>query len=259
VPKRTDAEHGARFLPSNPVPLLLRPLILVLGTSALAPVRQETQTIPIVFVTVSDPVGRGFVASLAHPGGNITGFTDWDSTMGSKFLELLKEIAPGVARVAVIFSPKTYNESVLRSIEAAAPSFAVKVTAARVHDVPEMERAITVAGREPNGGFIVPGDAFTTAHSELITALAAQHRIPAVYPYRLFVRSGGLLSYSVDYFEQFRQVVVYIDRILKGAKPADLPVQQPTKFQLFINLKTAKELGLTVPPSLLVQADEVIE
>jgi putative ABC transport system substrate-binding protein len=241
-------------------------VVLVLGTTALAAVRQETQTIiPIVFMLISDPVGRGLVASLAHPGGNITGFTDWDSTMGSKFLELLKEIAPGLARVAVIFNPKTiiapatYNESVLGSIEAAAPSFAVKVTAARVHDVPEMERAITVAGREPNSGLIVLPDVFTTAHSELITALAAQHRLPAVYPLRLFVRSGGLLSYSVDFFEQFRQVVVYIDRILKGAKPADLPVQQPTKFHLFINLKTAKELGITVPPTLLVQADEVIE
>jgi putative ABC transport system substrate-binding protein len=238
-------------------------VIHVFRTTAFAAARQETQTIPIVFAGVSDPVGRGFVASLAHPGGgNITGFTDGEHD-GSKFLELLKEIAPGVARVAVIFNPKiytvAYNESVLRSIEAAAPAFAVKVTAARVHGVPEMERAITVAGREPNGGLIVLSDVFTVAHSELITALAAQHRLPAVYPLRLFVRSGGLLSYSVDYFEQLRQVVVYIDRILKGAKPADLPVQQPTKFYLFINLKTTKELGLTVPRSLLVLADEVIE
>jgi putative ABC transport system substrate-binding protein len=170
-----------------------------------------------------------------------------------------------VAQVAVIFDPKiifapvAYSESVLLSIEAAAPAFAVKVTAARVHDVPEMKRAIIVAGREPNGGLIVLSDVFTTSHSELITALAAQYRLPAVYGLRLFVRSGGLLSYSVDYAEQLRQAAVYIDRIFKGAKPADLPVQQPTKFWLFINLKTAKKLGLTVPRSLLVLADEVID
>jgi putative ABC transport system substrate-binding protein len=258
-----DAADRVRVLAKELVSLA-PDVVLVFGTTALAAMRQETQTIPILMVGVSDPVGRGFVASLAHPGGNITGFTEWESTMGSKWLELLKEIAPGVARVTVIFNPPSsvaysFNELLLPSIEAAAPSFAVKVTAARVHDVPEIERAITVAGREPNGGLIVLSDVFTIAHSELITALAAQHRLPAVFPLHLFVRSGGLLSYSVDYDEQFRQAAGYIDRILKGAKPADLPVQQPTKYQLFINLKTAKELGLTVPPSLLVLADEVIE
>jgi putative tryptophan/tyrosine transport system substrate-binding protein len=235
-------------------------VLVVYNTPGLAALRRETQTIPIIFVGVSDPVGQGFVASLAHPGGNITGFTDIDPTMASKRLELLKEIAPGVARVAFIFNPKfPYSVSVLRSIEAAAPSFAVKVTAAPVHDASEIEHAITVAGREPNGGLIVDEDAFNFTHRELIVALAAQHRLPAVYPYRSFFGIGGLLSYGVDFGGLFRQAAVYIDRIFKGAKPADLPVQQPSKFELFVNLKTAKDLGLTVPRSLLVLADEVIE
>jgi putative ABC transport system substrate-binding protein len=234
-------------------------LIVVWGTTGLESVRHETQTIPIVFVALTDPAGRGFVASLAYPGGNITGFADEEAaTMATKRLELLKEIAPGVARVAVIFNPKFHpllSASYLRSLEAAAPSFAVKVIAAPVHDAAEIERTIAEAGREPNGSLLVVEDAYTDGHSELITALAAQHRLPAVYPFR----GVGLLSYGVDYFELLGQAALYIDRILKGAKPADLPVQLPTKYQLFINLKAAKELGLTVPQSLLVQSDEVIE
>jgi putative ABC transport system substrate-binding protein len=223
-------------------------------------VRQETQTIPIVFVGASDPVGQGFVASLAHPGGNITGFVDCDSTMGSKWLELLKKIAPGVARVAVIYSPYyTQNALLMRSIGAAASTFEVRMTAAPVHGYAEIEHAIPAVASEPNGGLIVYPNFSNVLHRKLIIALAAKHRVPAVYPYDVFAKSGGLLSYGVDYFELYRQAAVYIDRILEGAKPADLPVQQATKFQLFINLKTAKELGITVPPSLLVQADEVIE
>jgi putative ABC transport system substrate-binding protein len=237
-------------------------VLLVAGSPASAAVRQETQTIPIVFVNVTDPVGQGLVANLAHPGGNITGFTDFDSRIGSKWLELLKEIAPGIARAAFIFNPETapYSGSVLRSIEAAAPSFAVKVAGTPVHDDTEIEHAISAVASEPNGGLIVDADAFAHSHRELITALAALHRLPAVYPFDFYTpNSGGLLFYGIDFDELLRQAAVYVDRILKGAKPSDLPVQNPTKFILVINLKTAKELGLTVPPSLLVQADEVIE
>jgi putative ABC transport system substrate-binding protein len=235
--------------------------ILVAGSPAVAALRQETQSIPIVFVNITDPVGQGFVTSLANPGGNITGFTDFDPTLGSKWLELLKETATGIARVAVIFNPKTapFAASFLRSIEAAAPAFAVSVTAAPVHDAPEIERSITLVGHEPNGALIVASDVFTWLHHALIIALAAQHRLPAVYPFLGFAKSGGLLSYGVDPVEQYGQAAIYIDRILKGAKPGDLPVQAPIKFKLVVNLKTAKAMGLTVPPSIMVQADEVIE
>jgi putative ABC transport system substrate-binding protein len=233
-------------------------VILVSGSPAVAAMRQETQSIPIVFASVTDPVGQGFVTSLAHPGGNITGFTDFDPTMGSKWLELLKTIAPGITRVAVIFNPEAahYAASFLRSIEAAAPAFAVSVTAAPVHDAPDVERAITLAGDEPNGALIVVPDIVTQLHHELIIALAAQHRLPAVYPFLSYAESGALLCYGVDVVEQYVQAAIYIDRILKGAKPADLPVQAPTKFKLAVNLKTAKALGLTVPRILLAAADD---
>jgi putative ABC transport system substrate-binding protein len=235
--------------------------ILVVGSPAVAALREETQSIPIVFVNITDPVGQGFVTSLAHPGGNITGFTDFDPTMGTKWLELVKEIAPGITRVVVIFNPNTapYAASFLRSIEAAGPAFAVSVTAAPVHDAPEIERAITLAGREPNGALIVASEHFMWLNRALIISLAAQHRLPAVYPFRGVAESGALLSYGVDVVEQYVQAAIYIDRILKGAKPGDLPVQAPTKFILAINLKTAKAIGLTIPPSIMVQADEVIE
>jgi putative ABC transport system substrate-binding protein len=235
--------------------------VVVSGTPALAAIRQETQSIPTVFVSVTDPVGQGFVASLAHPGGNITGFINYDPTMGSKWLELLKEIAPGLARVAVIFNPTTapLTTSLLQSIEAVARNFAVTTTAAPIHDVTEIERAISAAASKPNGGLIVAPDAFNTSHHELITALAAEHQLPAVYPFASFAASGGLLCYAVDFEEQLQQAAVYIDRIFKGAQPISLPVQAPTKFRLLVNLKTAKALGLTIPPSIMVQADEVIE
>jgi putative ABC transport system substrate-binding protein len=181
--------------------------------------------------------------------------------MGTKWLELLKEIAPGIARVAVVFNPNTapFAASFLRSIEAAAPAFAVSVTAAPVHDTPEIERAITLAGDEPNGALIVASDHFTWLHRALIIALAAQHRLPAVYPFLSVAESGALLSYRVDIVELYRQAAIYIDRILKGAKPGDLPVQAPTKFKLVVNLMTAKALGITFPPSIMLLADEVIE
>jgi putative ABC transport system substrate-binding protein len=235
--------------------------IVTLGTPGLVATARETRTIPIVFMSVSDPVGLGFVASLAHPGGNITGFANFAPAIGGKWLELLKEIAPGVTRVALLFNPETapFNASILRSLEVAAPSFAVQVSAATVHDPAELEGAIAVIAREPGGGLIVGPDNFTSQHRERITALAARHRLPAVYPLRVFARSGGLLVYGVDLVEQARQAAAYVDRILKGAKPSDLPVQAPTKFELIVNLKTAKALGLAIPQSILARADEVIE
>jgi putative tryptophan/tyrosine transport system substrate-binding protein len=235
--------------------------IVTLGTPGLVATARETRTIPIVFMSVSDPVGLGFVASLAHPGGNITGFANFAPAIGGKWLELLKEIAPGVTRVALLFNPETapFNASILRSLEVAAPSFEVQVSAATVHDPAELEGAIAVIAREPGGGLIVGPDNFTSQHRERITALAARHRLPAVYPLRVFARSGGLLVYGVDLVEQARQAAAYVDRILKGAKPSDLPVQAPTKFELIVNLKTAKALGLAIPQSILARADEVIE
>ena len=238
-------------------------VIAVYRTPDLAAVRQETQTIPIVFVSVTDPVGQGFVASLAHPGGNITGFAAENAAMGSKWLELLKEIAPNVTRVALLFNPKTapFSASILQSIEAAAPSLAVRATAAPVYNATDIEDAIIALARESNAGLIVASDAFALLHRDLIITLAAQHRLPAVYPLRAFAPRGGLITYAPD-LSMVRvsdQAATYIDRILRGAKPADLPVQEPTKFDLVINLKTAKALGLTVPQSILARADEVIE
>ena len=249
---RTFAKELVRLSPD---------VILVATSSMLAVVRQETRTIPIVFVAVADPVGQGIVASLAHPGGNITGFAFFDTTVASKWLELLKEIAPGIARIALLFNPTTtpVSANFLRAIEAAAPSFAVRVTAALVHDASDINDAITALAGEPNVGLIVVPEPFTALHRELITTLAVQHRLPAVYGLHDFATSGGLISYGPDLVEQFRLAAGYIDRILKGADPGELPVQQPTKFELVVNLKTAKALGLAVPTSLLARADEVVE
>ncbi|SDR63982.1 putative ABC transport system substrate-binding protein [Rhizobiales bacterium GAS113] len=235
-------------------------LIVVGSTLDLAAVLKETRAIPTVFVAITDPVGQGFVESLAHPGGNCTGNTDADSTMGAKYLELLKEIAP-VGRVAFIFNPTTapFGRTILRSIEAAAPSFAVTVTAAPVHDAASIEDTIVAFAREPGAGLIVAPDAFTFVHAELIVAQVTRHRLPAVYGLTDFAAFGGLVAYSPDSVELWRQASVYVDRILRGANPADLPVEQPTKFVLVINLKTAKALGLTLSPTLLARANEVIE
>jgi ABC-type uncharacterized transport system substrate-binding protein len=229
------------------------------GLPVLA-LKRATRTIPIVFTTVYDPVGSGIVASLAQPGGNLTGFTLGEYSMGGKMLEVLKEVAPKISRVAVILNlDQPAHVAMWRAIEAIAPSAGVRLTATDVQDPTEIERALETFAREPNGGLIVLPSPFTINHRELVIALAAGHHLPAVYGYRFFVTNGGLVSYGVDPADQVQQAAAYVDKILKGAKPEDLPVQQPTKFELVINLKTAKALGLTVPPAFLMRADEVIE
>jgi putative ABC transport system substrate-binding protein len=235
-------------------------VILAVSSQALQPLQRETDSIPIVFTQIADPVGSGFVASLAHPGGNITGFTPAEFSLYGKLLEVLKEIAPQVARVAVVLNPEqTPQTGLWRAIEAAAPSFRVQLTAAGARNAAEIKRAIDEFADAQNGGLIVLPNGVTVVHRELVIGLAAKHRLPAVYGYRFFVADGGLISYGLDLVEQYRQAAAYVDRILRGEKPADLPVQQPTKFELAVNLKTAKALGLDVPPTLLGRADEVIE
>jgi putative ABC transport system substrate-binding protein len=234
--------------------------ILGASTPVLAALRKETQTIPVVFTGISDPVGGGFVASLTRPGGNLTGFANFEPEVGGKWLQELKQVAPSVNRVAFILNPQNASwPSLFRAIDAVAPTFGVTASAIHVRDATEIERAITAFGGQPNGGLIVQPDGITTAHRQLIIELAAKLSLPAVYPFRYFVTDGGLMAYGVNNVDQFRSAASYIDRILRGAKPDDLPVQAPTKFELFINLKTAKALGLTVPPTLLARADEVIE
>ena len=237
-------------------------LDLIVGhtTPVAAALKAQTRTVPIVFTQVSDPVGSGFIDGFAKPGGNITGFTNLESSMGSKLGELLKEVAPTITRVAVMFNPDTAPDRgtyFLRPVEAAAPSLHVEVIPAPVHNDAEIEAAITTLA--PGTGLIVMPDIFILAHREQILALADRHRLPAAYAYRLFAASGGLLSYGTDLADLFRRAARYVDRILTGTKPAELPVQQPTKFELVINLKTAKTLGLNVPLSLQAGADEVIE
>jgi ABC-type uncharacterized transport system substrate-binding protein len=234
--------------------------ILASATPAVAALRQQTRTIPMVFVLVVDPVGQGFVQSLPRPGGNITGFSAYDAPIMGKWLQFLKEIAPDVTRVAVIFNPDTAPFAPLynRAIEAAASTFGMTVTQAPVHDDAAIEEAVAAQAREPGGGLIVLPESFSVTHRDVIIAAAARHSLPMFCPDQ-FPRAGGLMSYWFDTVEVHAQAASYIDRILKGASPADLPVQQPTKFSLIINLKTAKALGLTVPPSLLARADEVIE
>jgi putative ABC transport system substrate-binding protein len=237
-------------------------LDLIVGhtTPVVAALKAQTRTIPIVFTQVSDPVGSGFIDGFAKPGGNITGFTNLESSMGSKLGELLKEVAPTITRVAVMFNPDTAPDRgtyFLRPVEAAAPSLHVEVIPAPVHNDAEIESA--VATLVPGTGLIVMPDIFILAHREQILAVANRHRLPAAYAYRLFAAGGGLLSYGTDLADLFRRAARYVDRILTGTKPADLPVQQPTKFELVINLKTAKTLGLNVPLSLQAGADEVIE
>jgi len=230
-------------------------------TPVIRALRQATSSIPIVMAAINDPVDQGFVSSLAHPGGNITGFTFVDFQMVGKWLEILKEAAPGVSRAALMFNPDTspHYYVYLRSFEAEPRSIAVEVTAAPVRNTAEIEEAFAKLGREPGGGLILPPDAFTFVHHPLFIRLAQQHRLPAVYSTRAYVAQGALMSYGPNPYDNFRRSASYVDRILRGAKPADLPVQQPTKFELAINLKTAKALGLNVPPTLLARADEVIE
>jgi putative ABC transport system substrate-binding protein len=240
----------------------LAPDVIVVQTSPLVrALRQATSSIPIVMAAVSDPVDQGFVSSLAHPGGNITGFAFIDFQMVGKWLEMLKEAVPGVARAVLMFNPDTspYYYVYLHSFEAMPRSIAAEVTVAPVRDTAEIEKTIAQLGREPGSGLIVPPDAFTLVHHQLLIRLAQQHRLPAVYAYRTYVAQGALMSYGPDPYDSFRRSASYVDRIFKGAKPADLPVQQPTKFELAINLKTAKALGLQIPDRLLALADEVIE
>jgi putative ABC transport system substrate-binding protein len=236
-------------------------VIVANGTLLLAAVRNETSTIPIVFVVVADPIGQGFVSSFAHPGGNITGFTSFEFSTGAKWVELIKEIAPEVGRIAFIFNPEAgpYAEKFVQSIEPLAHSLGVRLTVTPIRDAGEIDRALVAASGQPKGGLIVSPDAFTNANRGLIISLAARYRLPAIYPFRYFAVDGGLLSYGHNVEEQWRRAPTYVDKILKGASPADLPIQQPTKFELVINLKTAKALGLTIPPQLLDRADELIE
>jgi putative tryptophan/tyrosine transport system substrate-binding protein len=240
----------------------LRPDVILSQTTAVTDaLARETKTIPIVFVTIGDPVGSGFTTSLARPTGNITGFTAFEPTLGGKWVELLKEIAPRTVRVALLSNQATGGplKSYMPPIQAAASSLAVQVTIAPVHAKDEIEGVIAAQARNPGGGLIAMPSAFNVTNRDLIIALAARYGVPAIYFNRLFANSGGLINYSPDYAEQFRQAPEYIHRILKGAKPADLPVQQPTKYELIINLKAAKALGLDVPLHLQQIADEVIE
>jgi putative ABC transport system substrate-binding protein len=221
---------------------------------------QATRSVPIVFVTVVDPVGAGFVATLARPGGNATGFTIYEYGMSGKWLELLKEIAPRVTRAAVLRDPAVASGiGQFGAVQAVAPSLGVDLNPVDIRDAGEIERAITAFARGSNGGLIVTGSAGAIGHRELIATLAARYHLPAVYPARYSVTAGGLISYGPDLIDQFRRAAGYVDRILKGEKPADLPVQAPTKYELVVNLKTAKALGLDIPTSVLARADEVIE
>jgi ABC-type uncharacterized transport system substrate-binding protein len=221
---------------------------------------QLTRTVPIVFTQVTDPVGAGFVESLARPGGNATGFTNFEYGISGKWLELLKQTAPGVTRAAVLRDPAIVGGvGQLGAIQGAAPSLGVEIGPVGVRDAGEIERAVGAFARGSNGGLIVLTTALTLVHRELITTLAARHRLPAVYTDRIFVTGGGLISYGPDRVDQFWRAAGYVDRILKGEKPADLPVQAPTKYELIINLKTARALGLEVSPTVLARADEVIE
>jgi ABC-type uncharacterized transport system substrate-binding protein len=235
-------------------------VILTSSAAGVAPLLEATRTVPIVFVLVADPVGAGFVDSLARPGGNATGFISLEYGFTSKWLELLKEIAPGVTRAAVIRDPAiTVGIGMFGAIQSAAPSFGMEITPINVRDPGEIERALAAFARSGNGGLIVTASPLAYTHRDLIIALAARHKLPAVYFARPHVAAGGLSCYGPDTIDQYRRAAGYVDRILKGEKPADLPVQAPTKYELVINLKTAKALGLDVPPSLLARADEVIE
>ena len=234
-------------------------VILSVGAAATAAIQQATRTVPTVFVLLPDPVGAGVVESLARPGGNSTGFTPYEFGMSAKWLELLKEMAPGVTRAAVIRDASASGVGQFAGIQTASPTFRMDVNPIGVGDAAEIERGITAFARFAHGGLIVTGSALSAVHHDLIVSLAARHKLPAVYFNRFFVRNGGLVSYGADLVDQHRRAASYVDRILKGELPADLPVQQPTKFEMVINLKTAKALGLEVPPMLLARADEVIE
>jgi putative ABC transport system substrate-binding protein len=235
-------------------------LIVAHGNSPLVALGAETRTIPIVVLFFADPLASGFVGSLARPGGNVTGFVNFDPEMTSKWLELLKEINPQITRVVLMANPETSTYAAyLKLIEPLAPKFSVKIIGAPVRNETEVERVIAETAREPGGAVIMLPDAFTPLHQRPITQWLTQYRLPAVYPYRYWVEGGGLMSYGIDPVDQYRQAPSYVDRILKGARPGELPIQNPTKFEFVVNLKTAKTLGLTVPPVLLARADAVID
>jgi putative ABC transport system substrate-binding protein len=235
-------------------------VILANGAGPVGALLQATRTVPIVFPIAGDPVGAGLIDSLARPGGNATGFMNFEYSLGGKWLELLKQIAPSVTRAAVLRDATLGSgTSLFAAIQTAAPSLRVEVSPINLRDAPEIERAIAAFARAPNGGLIVPEGARSFVHRDLIVTLAARHKLPAVYSERSFVAAGGLISYGADHIDQYRKAAGYVDRILKGEKPADLPVQAPTKYEMVINLKTAKALGIEVPPTLLAIADEVIE
>jgi putative ABC transport system substrate-binding protein len=248
-------DHAAELLAMAP------DLILCNSTPVTVALREQSGAVPIVFTQVVDPVGQGLVPNLAHPGGNVTGFTSFEFSIGTKWLEALKQTAPSVTRVALVFNPKSapYADLFLRPVEAAAPSFSVSPIAAAVRDPADVDRVFDALAREPSGGLMVLPDISMTNYRERIIALAARHRVPAIYPFRFFAESGGLMSYGTDVAEVFRRVAGYVDRILKGTSPGELPIQAPNKYELVINLKTAKALDLEVPPMLLARADEVIE
>jgi ABC-type uncharacterized transport system substrate-binding protein len=249
-------ERYARELTALPLDV-----ILASNSPAVKALRRRTSSIPIVFATVGDPVGQGFVASFARPSSNITGFSNYDPAMAGKWLQMLTEIAPPAAHVAVLYNPATapYADLFLRSIEEAASSIGVAVRRTPCHDDAKIETIMARLAREERGGLLVLPDAFTTLHRDTIVALAARYRVPAVYPYKLFAMVGGLMSYGINQSDPYRRAAAYIDRIFRGAKPGDLPVQSPTKFELVINLKTAEALGVTVATPLIAAADDVIE
>ena len=234
--------------------------IFAAGTSTLAPLLQATRTVPIVFANVADPVGAGFVDSLSRPGGNATGFMQFEYSLSGKWLELLKQIAPGVTRAAILRDPaQTAGVGQFAVIQSVASPVGIEVIPVNMHDPGDIERSVAAFARTPNGGLILTSSALAVRHRELIIALAARHKLPAVYYRRYFVTSGGLISYGYDLVDQYGRAAGYVDRILRGEKPADLPVQAPTKYELVINLKTANALGLEIPPTLLARAEEVIE
>jgi putative ABC transport system substrate-binding protein len=253
-----DAEKARKY--AAELIALAPDVILTVGAANMTPLLQATRTVPIVFPVISDPVGAGFVDSLARPGGNATGFMTDEYSMSGKLLELLKQIAPGVTRAAVLRDPAiTSGIGQFAVVQSVAPLVGVEVSPVDVHDALEIERGVAAFARSGNGGLIVAGSQLSLVHRELIIALAARHRLPAIYVQRLFATDGGLISYGADPVDQFPRAASYVDRILRGEKPADLPVQAPVKYELVINLKTAKTLGLTVSPTLLTRTDELIE
>lgn len=264
IDHRWSAGNPARLADLAKQLVASRPNVLVAHTSLpVIALSRETASIPIIFIQVADPIGGGFITNLAHPGGNITGFSSFEPSLGSKWLEMLKEIAPDTTRVGLVFNPNTapyVNTGYYQApFNAAAASLAIKLTSNPVENPREYDGIVSALGNDRGGGLIVIPDSFNIVHRGEIIALAAQHRVPTIYPYRFAVQEGGLISYGVDQIDQFRRGAGYVDRVLRGEKPADLPVQAPTKFESAINLKTARALNLTVPPSLLAIADEAID